>query len=112
MLKKKYRLNKNKEFNQLFKRGSSAYGLGLGLKIMPNGLDCGRIAFLVSKKVSKRAVVRNLLKRRLREIIRTDWLDKLKGHDVVIICLPKSAELLFVDLKKELTTLFKRVKII
>lgn len=110
MLKKKHRLNKNKEFNRLFKLGLSGYSPRLGLKIMPNNLAYSRFAFLISKKVSKRAVVRNLLKRRLREIIRLDWL-KLAGYDVVLIALPKAVEGGFEDLRAEVGALFKRLKI-
>jgi ribonuclease P protein component len=110
MLRKKYRLNKTKEFNRLFKQGTAVYGPYCGLKIMPNQLDYSRFAFLISKKVSKRAVVRNLLKRRLSEIIRQDWL-KLAGYDVVIIVLPKAAAAGFTDLRTEIGVLLKRLKI-
>jgi ribonuclease P protein component len=110
MLGKKNRLNKNKEFNAIWKQGLSAYGPNLGLKIMPNGLEYGRFAFLISKKVSKRAVVRNLIKRRLREIIRLDWLN-IKGYDAVIVVLPKAADKDFQQLRDEVKFLFKKLKI-
>jgi len=108
MLRKKHRLNKNKQFNRLWRLGRSSYGPNLGLKTLVNNLPLSRFAVLVSKKVSKRAVVRNRLKRQLREIIRLDWLN-LTGYDVVIIVLPAAANKNFVALKEELKSLFTRL---
>ena len=110
MLKKKYRLNKTKEFNKIWQLGRSGYGPILGLKLLPNDLPYSRFAFLISKKVSKRAVVRNLLKRRLREIIKLDWLT-LSGYDAVIIALPSAANKSFAELRAEVQFLFKKLKV-
>jgi len=48
-----------------------------------------QIGIVISKKVSKKAVERNLLKRRLRAIYRTNkqWFSSL---DMVIVALPSS----------------------
>ena len=110
MLRKKHRLNKDKQFNAIWQRGLSAYGQTLGLKALPNNLPYSRFAFLINKKVSKRAVVRNLLKRRLREIIRLEWLN-LVGYDIVVVVLPPAANSNFDQLKTEVKNLFRRLKI-
>ena len=110
MLKKANRLSKNKEFNRLFKSGRSAYGESLGLKVAPNELGLARVAILVNKKVSKRAVKRNLIKRRLRDIFQQNWLTVLSGYDTVIICLPKTLDKTYLELEKELAGLVARIK--
>lgn len=111
MLKKQYRLNKNKDFDRVFKQGGSAYAPSLGLKITANGLENSRFAVLVSKKVSKKAVVRNKIKRQLRNILREDYLQQVKGYDVVVICLPTISDKTFAEIKADLKFAFRKTKI-
>lgn len=80
MLPKKNRLKKKKDFEQIFKQGRGFKVDSLYLKIKENNLDSSRFGFIVSKKVSKKAVLRNKIKRKLREIIRL----RLKKKDVKI----------------------------
>ena len=52
--------------------------------LSPNGLDFSRILVSVPKKHFKRAVKRNLLKRRIREAYRTQKeLCQVKGADIL-----------------------------
>jgi ribonuclease P protein component len=76
---------------------------------MPNGLPLSRCGFSVSKKVGK-AVVRNRVKRLMREITR---LTPLKpGWDIVLIARPKSSSADFTELKELLTELLRRAQIL
>lgn len=50
----------------------------------PNQVGVSRIAFVVSKKISKKAVVRNKLKRRLRHGTR-HFLNALPANDYLLI---------------------------
>lgn len=109
MLKQANRLNRNKDFNKVFKQGASAYGAVLGVKAVKNEAGKARVAILVSKKVSKRAVVRNLVKRRLMEIIRLNWLSKLSGYDLVITCQPNIKDKSYQELETELNTALTRL---
>ncbi len=112
MLKKQYRLNKNKDFDRVFKQGGSAYAPSLGLKITTNNLEKPRFAVLVSKKVSKKAVDRNKIKRQIRNILREDYLQKIRGYDVVIVCLPSIASKTFVEIQAELRVAFRKLRLI
>ena len=110
MLKKKQRLNKNKDFSKVFKEGRSAYGFFLGVKAVANRLDYGRLAVLVNKKVSKRAVVRNKLKRQIKAV----WHARQPqsgGRDMVVICLPPAVNKNFQEIEAELTMLWKKIGI-
>ncbi len=89
MLKKYLRLSKKKEFDLVFKKGKSTYSPFLLLKYADNGLPLSRFGIIVSNKVSKKATKRNLIKRRLREIIRLNQPKIKKGFDFVIIVSPK-----------------------
>jgi ribonuclease P protein component len=69
--------------------------------------DLSRYAYAISKRVGK-AVVRNRLRRRLREALRR--LPLAEGFDVVIIARPEAAAASFQALTAELALLFKRTR--
>lgn len=52
--------------------------------VLPNGLPISRFGFSVSKRVG-RAVIRNLVRRRVREAVRLRLSDIAPGYDVVFI---------------------------
>ncbi|MFP4199016.1 MAG: ribonuclease P protein component, partial [Halanaerobium sp.] len=66
----------------------------------------------VSKKIGN-AVVRNKLKRRLREIIRDFEKEyEFKGYDIIFIARNPVVNLDFQHLKKDVKKLYKRMNII
>ena len=76
------RLTKSSQFATVYRRGNSWGSALLVMRAFPNGLEQSRFGFSVSKKVGK-AVVRNRLKRLLRESVR---LTPLKpGWDIIFI---------------------------
>ena len=88
MLPKKYRLQKDKDFELVFRKGKIISNRFFYLKSMKNNLETSRFGFIVGKKTSKNSTDRNIIKRRLREAI---WnrLEKIKpGFDMVIITKP------------------------
>lgn len=109
MLKKINRLTKDKEFDHAFKKGRSSYDKIVGVKAVANDLEINRFGVLISVKVSKKAVIRNKIKRQIREIIRLE-MDKLKpGRDCVIICLPGIADKKYEEIKKSILWHFKKL---
>lgn len=112
MLKRKFRLRKKKDFEMVIKRGKFFKGENLSLVKKNNGFHFSRFAFLVGKKVSKKAVVRNKIKRRLSEIIRTNLSKIKKGYDVIFFTFPGIEKNSFKELKKETLFLLKRARLI
>jgi len=55
------------------------------LKVKENNLGLNRFGIVVSKKIDKRAVVRNRIKRMLREIILNINSEMTSGHDMLFI---------------------------
>ena len=83
-MQKQYRLCQNRQFSYAYRRGMRASRKDLTLIYAKSRQK--RVGFSVSKKVGG-AVVRNLVKRRLRECIRP-LLPELKNGLYVIIAHP------------------------
>ncbi len=92
MLPKKYRLSK-KEFETAFKKRSSYFKSGfLSAKVSENHLNITRFGISCGLKISKKAVVRNKIKRRLNESLRLVLPEIKKGYDIIIIPTPESVQ--------------------
>ena len=116
MLKKENRVHKKREFDQFFgvnfkkNRGFNSSSPNLILKILFSNDKKSKFGFIVSNQVDKRATTRNLLKRRLREIVRLN-LGKFKlPIDAIILAKVSAKKLEYPALEKELISLFKRVR--
>ena len=68
------------------------------------------MGLIVSKKVSKKAVVRNKIKRRLREIFRLNQ-NSLDSFDIVIIAKQNAAECEYADLEKNFIKALKNAEV-
>lgn len=97
----------------MFKKGKGWRQETFFLKVSSNLLKNSRFGFVVSAKVSKKAVIRNKIKRRLREIVDGQIKQRnLKaGFDVVINALPGSEQKEFGQLKIDLLEIFKKARI-
>jgi len=113
MLKAPNRLTKDRDIEAVYKRGRSFYMGDLALRLAPNKLPAARLAVIVSLKVSKKAVKRNLLKRRLREIIRREVIPHCpNGFDGIILTKAGLLNLPFTELKSQTLRLFKKAGLI
>lgn len=112
MLPKINRIKKKRDFEMIFKKGVSFKNSFLIFKIAKNGLSYSRFGFIVSQKVSKKAVVRNRIKRRLSGIIRTELKNIKTGLDLVFISLSGIEKKNFSEIKEELINLLKKGKTI
>jgi len=108
MLPSKNRLTAAKDFARLFKARRCFRGQSIDLRVGANDQGTVRVGFAVGVKVAKRAVVRNLLKRRLREIIRKALPDVAPGHDLLFSAKAGSPELSFPELKESVSGLLAR----
>src|SRR5574344_741566 len=102
MLAKENRITLDKEFDRVFKTGQSFYGKILGIKTVPSSLDISRVGILIGLKVSKKAVVRNKIKRQIRSIVARELLSLKPGRDIVIIVLPLILGKEFKEIEEEL----------
>lgn len=111
MLPKMYRLKKNKDIDKVFKKGKTIKEDFLILKILKNNLTKNRFSFIVSQKVSKKATLRNKIKRRLSELVRIKFKKIRKNIDVIIIAVPGLETKDFWEIKESLDKLFEKAGI-
>ena len=111
MLPKQNRLKKKKDFERVMKQGKGFRQGFLFLKINQNDLDISRFGFIVSKKNSKKAVVRNRLKRQLREVVKVTLPNIKKGIDCVLIALSGAEDKSFQEIEESIAKIFANANI-
>lgn len=111
MLPKKFRLHADSDIKRLVQSGKTFFLPQLTLKYKNNNENCLRIGFVVSTRVDKRAVVRNKIKRRMREAIKTE-LAKIKGgNDLLFIAKKGCIDLSVVEINKQFQFALKTTRL-
>ena len=77
-------LKKNSDFRRLYAKGKSVVTPYMVLYCRRNSLGVNRLGYTVSTKLGH-AVVRNRVRRRLREIYRLNSPAMKKGFDIVVV---------------------------
>ncbi|SDY36431.1 ribonuclease P protein component [Thermoactinomyces sp. DSM 45892] len=114
-MQKEYRLRRRNDFRRVFRLGTSAANRQFVVYLSPRQAGAGippgpRIGISVSKKVGN-AVVRNRVKRLVKEVTRHWVPDLKKGTDVVIIARNPAATMDFYQVESSLRHVFKRAKL-
>jgi ribonuclease P protein component len=108
-MKSNKRLTKPEQYTSVYDAGITQVDRFLVLKAKPNQLEFSRFGISVSKKVGN-AVIRNRVKRILREILRL--VEKKPGWDIVVIARMPSAESKYSVLEKSAANLLSRARVI
>jgi len=104
---KTQRLLKPAEFKRVFELRQSAHNAHFGIYTAKNTLGHPRVGLVVSKKVSKKAVVRNRIKRQIRENFRLQKAS-LGAHDFVIVAKAPLSGIAFDTITPPLQSLWPR----
>lgn len=107
MLPKENRLTRSRDFTRVRRAGRSSGSHLLVLYALRTNAPDRRIGFSVSKRVGK-ATVRNRVKRRLREAVRSHLAMIPAGYDLVFIARPPSAEAPYAQLQDTVHYLLHR----
>lgn len=111
MLPDKNRIKKKKDIEKIFKKGKALKENFLLLKTIKNDFDFCRFGFVVSQKISKKANIRNKVKRKMREIVRLRIKKLNPSTDNLFIALSGIEKENFDSLEKTIEKLFKKAKI-
>lgn len=111
-MKKKFRIKKNKDFQIVFKQGKSFANRQFIIYVLKkNEQSAFRIGLSVSKKIGN-SVMRNRIKRRIRQSF-FELKDFIKvENDYVIIARKPAAEMEFHEIKSSLIHLLKLSKVL
>lgn len=112
MLAKTHRLSKNKDFEKVFSKGKGFKAKYIFLKTLGNNLSFSRFGFVVSKKISKKAVKRHKIKRRISDIIRSKIKEIKGGRDIVIVANPQIRERSYREIESVINDVLKSAELI
>ena len=110
-MKKTVSIKLNRDFRLLYKRGKSAVSPVLAVYARKNKNSSNRIGITVSTKVGK-AVVRNRVRRRIREAYRLNESRFRMGTDIVVVARVRAASESFHEIEKNLLLLSERLGIL
>ena len=98
-------LTKKEQYESVYRKGGNWSNKYLVIRVLPNNLDVSRFGITVSRKVGK-AVVRNRIKRLIREIVRKTPVKP--GYDIVFIARGAIAGVEYASVKKSTEQLLTR----
>ncbi len=107
MFPKNQRITKKDEFDLIYKKGQSFYLDILGARILKNNLKIRRFAIIISTKISKKAVIRNKIKRQIRSILQQEQDNFPPSVDIIIYTKKGIEKLTFEELKKTILSLIQ-----
>lgn len=109
MLQKERRLRRREEIMPVL-RGGKPIPLEIGMaRLKANQQGYSRACVIVSNAVSKKATVRNTIKRRIREALRKEILPYLHGFDIIIIAKAQAVNAPYSTIVLALTKILKKI---
>lgn len=106
-MKPVFRLRQAEDFERLRREGHTYRHPFIILSLAANHLDHNRYGFVTGRRIGK-AVVRNRVRRRLREVVRHHHQQLKPGYDVVIIARPLIVNQSYAEIHLALSQTFDR----
>ena len=104
-------LRKNMDFRDIYRKGKSFANKFLVIYVRKNRLGQNRIGFSVSKKVGN-SVVRNRVRRLMKESYRLNCSTVKSGYDIIFISRVAAKDADYKAVEKSMKNLFKRASIL
>ena len=103
-------IKENRDFRRIYARGKNAVSPCVVVYCRKNCLGTNRVGFTVSKKLGK-AVVRNRVRRRMREIIRLNSNRLEQGYDLILVARTRAVEAEYSRLERDLLGCCERLHV-
>ncbi|CAG7643381.1 Ribonuclease P protein component [Paenibacillus solanacearum] len=111
-MEKKNRLTKREYFDKVYRHGKSAANHQFVLYYKAqHGQDAFRLGVSVSKKLGN-AVVRNRIRRMLKEIVRLNASRLPGGYDLILIARKPAADMEYHEMEKSVLHVIKRASLL
>ncbi len=105
------RVRKKREYDAAFKRGRRYHSRGFTCVVAPAAAEGPRLGLAVSRRVGK-AVVRNRVKRYVREFFRRHRSAFARPGDVVVMAKPEAAAMSHAECDAALTSALRAGKLL
>ncbi len=113
MLSRAHRFHGLQALDFAYKRGQTVRGQAISLRYCHNNRQQDyRVAVVVSKKVSKSAVMRNRIRRRVYEVVRTQAATIKEPYDLVFsVYVADVATMDALELQKQVSSLLYKARV-
>lgn len=112
MFSRDQRLSKTKDIEKVFSRGRRCYAFPITLIFLPNTLPVNRCTVVVSLKVSKKAVERNKVRRRIRAILQKYQPETKQGYDMIVLTSKEILSLSYSQMEKNVENLLMKAHLL
>lgn len=109
-MKRETSIKENYEFRRIYAKGKSGVSPFLVVYCRPNRRGNNRLGVTVSAKLGK-AVVRNRVRRRLREIYRLSQPGMKRGYDIVLVARSRAVTASYRELERAYRRSCERLKL-
>ena len=110
-MKRATTVKENYEFRRIYAKGRSGVSPCLVVYCRPNKHPNNRLGVTVSAKLGH-AVVRNRVRRRLREIFRLNQGKMRKGYDIIIVARSRSVTATYREMDKAFLRICEKLELL
>jgi ribonuclease P protein component len=104
-------IKNNREYKAVYNCNNSVSDYNLVLFFKKNNLGYNRFGFTAAKKI-KKAVTRNTIRRRLKEIVRVNEFKLKSDYDIILMARVNASDSDYRSLEKSFSKLIKLKKLI
>ena len=108
---KMYRLRSNMEFKKVYKYGKNYWNRNLILYVMKNDLGYTRVGYSITKKIGN-SVVRNRIRRQMKEIYRLKFDLIENNYDLIFIPKKNVVEISYDKLESAMVHIMNLAKLL
>lgn len=104
-------LRKKIDFERVAKNGQPFFVAEFGFKIIKNDHVTNRYGVVVSLQIDKKAVIRNKIRRRVKNVIQKNDSQIKKGYDLMFLTKESVKKLNFQEISQKIDFLYKKANL-